>query len=110
MAPIEQIDNLQIDKPLIDPPLKGEELMWIVNATNMFKDLFFKYGYLESEIQIIKDNLVRRDVRRFERTEATSKLINKIMMGEYSHIGTLDLSREECGLLLTMLGIEERLT
>jgi hypothetical protein len=90
--------------------LEGKDLAWVISAQTMFNELFDRTGRLEKQVEAIKDGLVRRDVRRFERTDKTGELVQKIMMGAYSHIGESEFSREDCDLLLTMLGIEERLT
>jgi hypothetical protein len=66
---------------------------------------------LDKKVDRMQTDLIRSNAKKFGRTEETANVITKLMMGvRYDASWNKELTKEECELLLNMLGVAERFT
>jgi len=66
---------------------------------------------LDKKVDRMQTDLIRSNAKKFDRTEETANVITKLMMAvRYDNSWNKELTKEECELLLNMLGVGERFT
>ena len=85
------------------------DLSWVADISKTIPSLQERITSLEKAVSSMQTNLIRSNAKKFGRTEETSSMITKLMMGaRYEHLQTIN--QQESELLLNMLGVGERFT